>query len=72
MSETRISHVPIFKRGFGLKSEVADELESDYHSELVQYLQHHQFSLDRPEVEIRLAREFGFCYGVDRAVDYAY
>jgi 4-hydroxy-3-methylbut-2-enyl diphosphate reductase len=24
------------------------------------------------ELELRLAREFGFCYGVDRAVEYAY
>ena len=24
------------------------------------------------DVTVRLAEEFGFCYGVDRAVDYAY
>ena len=24
------------------------------------------------DVTVRLAQEFGFCYGVDRAVDYAY
>jgi 4-hydroxy-3-methylbut-2-enyl diphosphate reductase len=28
--------------------------------------------LTTPQVEVLLAREFGFCYGVDRAVDYAY
>ncbi len=72
MSEHLISDLPIYKRGFGLKAEVADELESDYHSTLVDYLQHHDYRLVTPRVEIRLAREFGFCYGVDRAVDYAY
>jgi len=27
---------------------------------------------DRGRITVHLAREFGFCYGVDRAVDYAY
>jgi len=30
------------------------------------------FRLTMPQVELRLAVEFGFCYGVDRAVEYAY
>src|SRR5207249_11648683 len=30
------------------------------------------FSLTVGDVTFRLAREFGFCYGVDRAVEYAY
>ncbi len=72
MSENLISELPIYKRGFGLKAEVAGELESDYHSNLVNFLQENDYRLVTPQVEIRLAREFGFCYGVDRAVDYAY
>jgi 4-hydroxy-3-methylbut-2-en-1-yl diphosphate reductase len=72
MSENLITDLPIYKRGFGLKAEVADELENDYHSSLVDFLQQHDYRLVTPQVEIRLAREFGFCYGVDRAVDYAY
>jgi 4-hydroxy-3-methylbut-2-enyl diphosphate reductase len=30
------------------------------------------FRLDAGDLSFRLAREFGFCYGVDRAVEYAY
>src|SRR5574342_1147410 len=29
-------------------------------------------SYDAGRLTVHLAREFGFCYGVDRAVDYAY
>ena len=30
------------------------------------------FQFQSGRISIHLAREFGFCYGVDRAVDYAY
>lgn len=72
MTEHLISEVPIYRRGFGLKAEVAGELQNDYRSALIEHLQQNEYRLTTPEVEILLAREFGFCYGVDRAVDYAY
>lgn len=72
MAERLIGTVPIFKRGFGLKAEVVGELKSDYDSRLIDFLQANDYRLSTPQVEILLAREFGFCYGVDRAVDYAY
>ncbi|MCA9440346.1 MAG: 4-hydroxy-3-methylbut-2-enyl diphosphate reductase [Candidatus Omnitrophica bacterium] len=72
MAANLISEVPIYRKGFGLKQEVAGELEQDYHCELIDHLQRHDFHLKLPQVEVFLAREFGFCYGVDRAVDYAY
>jgi 4-hydroxy-3-methylbut-2-enyl diphosphate reductase len=31
-----------------------------------------QFTYAAGRLTIHLAQEFGFCYGVDRAVDYAY
>jgi 4-hydroxy-3-methylbut-2-en-1-yl diphosphate reductase len=62
----------VYRRGFGLKKEVAGELEQDYHSHLVTYLQEHEYELETDRVQIVLGREFGFCYGVERAVDYAY
>src|SRR3954452_5916802 len=61
-----------FRKGFGLKSEVQDELASDYDGRLVDYLRANEFTLTSGDVTLRLAKEFGFCYGVERAVEYAY
>ena len=61
-----------FRKGFGLKSEVQETLAADYTGDLVDRLRANDFSLTVGDVTIRLAREFGFCYGVERAVEYAY
>jgi len=61
-----------FRKGFGLKSEIQSELDSDYTGHLVDMLKDREYSLTVGDVTIRLAKEFGFCYGVERAVDYAY
>jgi 4-hydroxy-3-methylbut-2-enyl diphosphate reductase len=61
-----------FRKGFGLKADVQGELEADYAGRVVDLLREHDFSLTRGDVTVRLAREFGFCYGVERAVEYAY
>ncbi len=61
-----------FRKGFGLKSEIQSELAADYTGHLVDLLKDREYTLTAGEVTIRLAKEFGFCYGVERAVDYAY
>jgi 4-hydroxy-3-methylbut-2-enyl diphosphate reductase len=61
-----------FRKGFGLKAEVQDELAGDYNGHLVDLLRSQDYTLTVGAVTIRLAREFGFCYGVERAVEYAY
>ena len=61
-----------FRKGFGLKNEIAGRLTADYHSALVETLKGNGYSLQVGPLTFRLAREFGFCYGVDRAVEYAY
>jgi 4-hydroxy-3-methylbut-2-enyl diphosphate reductase len=61
-----------FRKGFGLKSEIQSELASDYTGQLVDLLKAREYTLTAGDVTIRLAKEFGFCYGVERAVDYAY
>src|SRR6478672_8234909 len=61
-----------FRKGFGLKSEIQSELDSDYTGHLVDLLKARDYILTAGDVTIRLAKEFGFCYGVERAVDYAY
>jgi 4-hydroxy-3-methylbut-2-enyl diphosphate reductase len=60
------------QKGFGLKSQIQDLLQDDYHSHVVDALRENDFSMQFGDVTLRLAREFGFCYGVDRAVDLAY
>ena len=61
-----------FRRGFGLKADIEHQLTSDYHSTVVAALRARDYQLTVGPLTFRLAREFGFCYGVDRAVDYAY
>lgn len=61
-----------FRKGFGLKTEIEGLLAADYHSHLIQTLRARDHRLVVGPLTFILAREFGFCYGVDRAVDYAY
>ena len=62
----------IFRKGLDLKAVVAGELAEDYHSELVDRIKGSTYRYTSGRLTVYLAREFGFCYGVDRAVDYAY
>src|SRR5215217_4051827 len=61
-----------FRKGFGLKGEVEGTLAADYDGTLVDLLRDRDRTLTIDHVTVRLAREFGFCYGVERAVEYAY
>jgi 4-hydroxy-3-methylbut-2-en-1-yl diphosphate reductase len=61
-----------FRKGFGLKSEIQAELAVDYTGQFVDMLLARDYTLQAGDVTIRLAKEFGFCYGVERAVEYAY
>ena len=60
------------RKGFGLKSAVQDTLAADYTGHLVDLLRTREYTLVAGDTTVRLAKEFGFCYGVERAVDYAY
>ena len=62
----------VFRRGLDLKDAVAAELNQNYHSDLVEQIKAGDYQYQSGRLTIHLAREFGFCYGVDRAVDYAY
>lgn len=62
----------IFRKGLNLKHAVAGALADDYHSDLVEQIKNANFTWQDGRLVVRLAQEFGFCYGVDRAVDYAY
>jgi len=62
----------IFRKGLDLKDAVAGQLAESYHSSLVARVKEDGYRFASGRLTVHLAREFGFCYGVDRAVDYAY
>ncbi len=55
-----------------MREAVAAELAQAYDSALVERVKANDFRYESGRLTVHLAREFGFCYGVDRAVDYAY
>jgi 4-hydroxy-3-methylbut-2-en-1-yl diphosphate reductase len=62
----------IFRKGLDMKEAVAAELAAEYHSSIVESIKSTAFARKAGRLTLHLAKEFGFCYGVDRAVDYAY
>ncbi len=62
----------IYRKGLGLRKNIAPQLRRDYASGLVTFVKGHGNRLTAGGLTLLLAREFGFCYGVERAVDYAY
>ncbi len=62
----------IFRKGLEMKDAVAGILAENYHSPLIETIKANRFTYEAGRLTIHLAQEFGFCYGVDRAVDYAY
>lgn len=51
---------------------VQEQVEHHYHSSLVERLRAAGSVLESGNTTIRLAKQFGFCYGVERAIDLAY
>lgn len=51
---------------------VQAQVLSHYRSELVERVRAHGGILEADSMTVKLAKEFGFCYGVERAIDLAY
>ena len=51
---------------------VQEQVEHHYHSSLIERLRASGSVLSTGRTTIRLAKQFGFCYGVERAIDLAY
>src|SRR6188472_4666183 len=62
----------VFRKGLDMKEAVAAELAAAYHSAKIERIESDDYVHRAGRLTVHLAREFGFCYGVDRAVDYAY
>lgn len=61
-----------FQKGFGLRAEIRPQLHENYRSQIVDLMRANGFRLQVGDITFLLAMEFGFCYGVERAVEYAY
>ena len=61
-----------YRKGFKMRDDIQHLLDRDYRSELVDKLRENGNVLMTDNLTLHLANEFGFCYGVDRAVDYAF
>jgi 4-hydroxy-3-methylbut-2-enyl diphosphate reductase len=61
-----------YRRGFKIRDEIQHLLDRDYRSEIVDKLRENGNVFTAYGLTLHLAEEFGFCYGVDRAVDYAF
>ncbi len=55
-----------------MRGDVQHLLDRDYRSEVVDRIRENGNVFETEGLTLRLADEFGFCYGVDRAVDYAF
>jgi 4-hydroxy-3-methylbut-2-en-1-yl diphosphate reductase len=56
----------------GVMEAVAAQVVAHYRSELVERIRANGGQLSHGGLTIKLAKEFGFCYGVERAIDLAY
>ena len=76
MSISSIAEVPKPKRVNlrrpDIMEAVREEVELHYRSQIVEKLRQRGGELEAGGLKVRLAKEFGFCYGVERAIDLAY
>ncbi len=63
-----------YKASLGLKNEIVGLVQEDYSSDFVLHLKNQADGMAFPSANCIafLAKEFGFCYGVDKAIDLAY
>jgi 4-hydroxy-3-methylbut-2-enyl diphosphate reductase len=61
-----------YRKGFKMRNNIQHLLNRDYRSEVVDKIRENGNVFEASDITLHLADEFGFCYGVDRAVDYAF
>ena len=60
------------RRGFDSPTKRAKALGESYQSDLIASIRGNNFSFQKGRLKIKLAKSFGFCWGVERAVAMAY
>jgi len=71
------TNAPVVSRKINLRrpdvmAAVQAQVLSHYRSSLVERIRGNGYVLAACDLTVRLAKEFGFCYGVERAIDLAY
>src|SRR6188474_49143 len=51
---------------------VQQQVEAHYRSDIIEKVRHAGGIISVRDTTVRLAKQFGFCYGVERAIDLAY
>ncbi|MEM9264185.1 MAG: 4-hydroxy-3-methylbut-2-enyl diphosphate reductase [Cyanobacteria bacterium P01_F01_bin.13] len=59
-------------QGFGEKEKIATQMGDEYQSDLIQTIRDQGYAYTQGDVTIKLAQDFGFCWGVERAIAMAY
>ena len=72
VSSADILNLKMNRKGFGQRKEIREQVKGVYHSDIVDDIKASGFSRTFGRITVHLAKEFGFCYGVDRAVELAY
>ena len=61
------------RRGFtDVRPKIEEKMEDDYTSELVEDLKSNNYLVEKDGVKMYLAKDFGFCWGVERSIALAY
>ncbi|XP_050231725.1 4-hydroxy-3-methylbut-2-enyl diphosphate reductase, chloroplastic [Mercurialis annua] len=60
------------RRGFGHKEETLELMSQEYTSDIIKTLKENGFEYTWGNVTVKLAESYGFCWGVERAVQIAY
>jgi 4-hydroxy-3-methylbut-2-enyl diphosphate reductase len=72
MTEPKASPKRVNLRTPDVMAQVQAQVESHYRSEVVERLRASGGSITAKGLTVKLAKQFGFCYGVERAIDLAY
>ncbi|KAG8364305.1 hypothetical protein BUALT_Bualt19G0114800 [Buddleja alternifolia] len=60
------------RKGFGRKDETLEEINLEYTSDIIKTLKENGYEYTWGNVTVKLAESYGFCWGVERAVQIAY
>eukprot|EP00897_Mesotaenium_endlicherianum_P004240 jgi/Mesen1/3844/ME000207S02856 len=60
------------RNGFGHKKEMLEKMSQEYTSDVIKLLRENNFEYTWGDVTVKLANSYGFCWGVERAVQMAY